>query len=83
MIRTEHPLLRGEQPFEFGDCAGDIATLPVAGGEVVAGGQRVGVIRAEHPDAVGEQPVEFGDRAGESPNPAGPRPPDRGPYWVA
>ena len=62
---------------------GDIPTLPAAEGEVVAGGQRVGVIRAEHPDAVGEQPVEFGDRASESPNPAGPRPPDRGPYWVA
>ena len=46
-------------------------TLPAAEGEVVAGGQRVGVIRTEHPLLRGEQPVEFGDRAGDSPHPAG------------
>jgi hypothetical protein len=42
MIRAEHPLLVGEQLFEFGDRASDIPAFPASGGEVVAGGQRVG-----------------------------------------
>ena len=42
--------------------SGDVPALPAPGGEVVAGGQRVGMIGAQHPLLLGEQPFEFGDR---------------------
>ena len=40
---------------------------PVGVGEVVAGGQGVGVVGAQHPLAVGEGPLEQRDRLGQAP----------------
>ena len=59
MVGAEDPLSVGEQPGEQLDGLLDpVPACPGPGGEVVAGGQGVGVVGAEDPLLVGEQPGE-------------------------
>jgi len=55
VVGAEDPQLVGEQLGVGGGGPGLVPGLPPAAGEVVAGGQGVGVVGAEDPQQVGEQ----------------------------
>ena len=62
MVGAEHPLAVGKGLLGERDRPGQLPRRLVGAGEVVAGGERAGVVGAEHPLAVGEGLLEERDR---------------------
>ena len=64
MVRAQDPLAVGQGPLVQRDRLGGPARGLVGEGEVVPGGQGVGVVRAQDPLAVGQGPLVQRDRLG-------------------
>ncbi|MCX4808849.1 hypothetical protein OG594_46165 [Streptomyces sp. NBC_01214] len=62
-VRAQHPHSVGQQFGERGGGTICVPRLPPPVGEVVSGGEGVGVVRAQHPNPVGQQ---LGERGGDT-----------------
>ena len=67
MVIAQDPLPGGEDLLVQGDSPVQVPRLPVGVGEVVAGGQRPGVVVAQDPLAVGEDLLVQRDGAAQVP----------------